>query len=108
MTIVVNARNGAREFECQPGEKILHAGLRSGLELPYECATGTCGSCKARLVRGRPVSEWPEAPGGRYLKSEAELLMCQCVAHGDCALELAVPLKEREAGAPSPRALAGT
>jgi len=34
MTIAVNARNGAREFECQPGEKILHAGLRSGLELP--------------------------------------------------------------------------
>src|SRR5229473_693563 len=108
MTIVVNARNGAREFECHPGEKILHAGLRSGLELPYECATGTCGSCKARLVSGRPVSEWPDAPGGRYLKSEAELLMCQCVAHGDCALEIAVPLKEREEGAPAPRALAGT
>ena len=108
MTIVVNARNGAREFECQPGEKILHAGLRSGLELPYECATGTCGSCKARLVSGRSVSEWPDAPGGRYLKSEAELLMCQCVAHGDCALEIAVPLKEREEGAPAPRALAGT
>jgi toluene monooxygenase electron transfer component len=108
MTIVVNARNGAREFECHPGEKILHAGLRSGLELPYECATGTCGSCKARLVSGRSVSEWPDAPGGRYLKSEAELLMCQCVAHGDCALEIAVPLKEREEGAPAPRALAGT
>jgi toluene monooxygenase electron transfer component len=69
MTIVVNARNGTREFECHPGEKILHAGLRSGLELPYECATGTCGSCKARLVSGRPVSEWPDAPGGRYLKA---------------------------------------
>ena len=108
MTIAVNARNGAREFECQPGEKILHAGLRSGLELPYECATGTCGSCKARLVSGRTVSEWPDAPGGRYLKSEAELLMCQCVAHGDCALEIAAPLREREAGAPAPRALAGT
>src|SRR5207249_3987144 len=61
-----------------------------------------------RLVSGRTVSEWPDAPGGRYLKSEAELLMCQCVAHGDCALEIAAPLREREAGAPAPRALAGT
>jgi toluene monooxygenase electron transfer component len=108
MTIVVNARNGAREFECDPGEKILHAGLRSGLELPYECATGTCGTCKARLVSGRAESEWPDAPGRRYLKSEGELLMCQCVAQGDCALEIGVLLKERETGTPAPRALGGT
>jgi toluene monooxygenase electron transfer component len=108
MTIVVNARNGAREFECGPGEKILHAGLRSGLELPYECATGTCGTCKARLVSGRAESEWPDAPGRRYLKSEAELLMCQCVAHEDCTLEIGVPLKARETGTPAPRALGGT
>ena len=106
MKIVVTTRSGAREFECEPGEKILHAGLRSGIELPYECGTGTCGTCKARLVSGRVESAWPEAPGGRYLKSEAELLMCQCVAREGCALEVGV-LKAREAGAPLPGALGG-
>ena len=106
MKIVVTARSGTCEFECEPGEKILHAGLRSGFELPYECGTGTCGTCKATLVSGRVESEWPEAPGGRYLKSPAELLMCQCVAREDCALEVGV-LKTREAGAPLPGALGG-
>ena len=106
MRITVKARNGAGEFECEPGEKILHAGLRSGFELPYECGTGTCGTCKAMLVSGRVESEWPEAPGGRYLKSPAELLMCQCLARDDCALEVGV-LKTREAGAPLPGALGG-
>ena len=106
MRITVKARNGAGEFECEPGEKILHAGLRSGFELPYECGTGTCGTCKATLVSGRVESEWPEAPGGRYLKNEAELLMCQCLAREDCALEVGV-LKTREAGAPLPGALGG-
>ncbi|MGH7367508.1 MAG: 2Fe-2S iron-sulfur cluster-binding protein [Candidatus Rokuibacteriota bacterium] len=106
MRIVVTARSGARDFECEPGEKILHAGLRSGLELPYECGTGTCGTCKARLVSGRVESQWPDAPGGRYLKSEAELLMCQCVARDDCALEVGV-LKAREASVPLPCALGG-
>jgi toluene monooxygenase electron transfer component len=104
--ITVKARSGAGEFECEPGEKILHAGLRSGFELPYECGTGTCGTCKATLVSGRVESEWPEAPGGRYLKSPAELLMCQCLARDDCALEVGV-LKTREAGAPLPGALGG-
>jgi len=105
--VVVNARNGARDFECEPGEKILHAGLRSGVELPYECATGTCGTCKARLLSGRAESGWSDAPGRRYLKSEAELLMCQSVAHVDCALEVGGALKPREPGVTAPRALAG-
>ena len=106
MKIVVTARSGTCEFECEPGEKILHAGLRSGFGLPYECGTGTCGTCKATLVSGRAESAWPEAPGGRYLKSPAELLMCQCVALDDCALEVGV-LKAREASAPLPGALGG-
>ncbi len=107
MKIVVNAKNGSRDFECAPGEKILHAGLRSGVELAYECATGTCGTCKATLVSGRVESEWSEAPGTRYCKSEAEFLTCQSLAHDDCTLAVGATLKSREPGAFAPRTLAG-
>lgn len=107
MKVVVTARNGARDFECAPGEKILHAGLKHGVELPYECATGTCGTCKARLVRGHSESAWPEAPGTKYFKTEGEILTCQSVARDDCAIEVGVALKTYEPGAPPPRALAG-
>jgi toluene monooxygenase electron transfer component len=107
MRVVVNAKNGTRDFECEAGEKILHAGLRSGVELPYECATGTCGTCKARLVSGRTESEWPDAPGRRYLKTEAELLTCQSLAHDDCALEVGGTLKSPEPNISAPRVLGG-
>jgi toluene monooxygenase electron transfer component len=103
--VVVNARNGTRDFECAPGEKILLAGLASGVELPYECGTGTCGTCKARRASGRTTTEWSQAPGQRYLKTEAELLMCQSLAREDCVLEVGAPFKE--ASAPAPRALGG-
>ena len=106
MKIVVTARNGTGQFECESGEKILHAALRGGVELPYECATGTCGTCKARLASGRVESEWPEAPGRKYFKTEADLLTCQSVAHEDCALEVG-PLKSREPNTSAPRALTG-
>jgi toluene monooxygenase electron transfer component len=106
MKIAVTARNATRDFECEPGEKILHAGLRHGIALPYECATGTCGTCKARLASGRTESEWPEAPGGQALKAD-EFLMCQSVAHADCALDVGVALKAAEPPAPAPRALGG-
>src|SRR3989440_12108656 len=89
MKIVVSARNGTRDFECDPGEKILHAGLRSGIELPYECSTGTCGTCKATLVSGRVSDAWPQAPGKKYLKAgTAELLMCQCVPEEPVMLQV--------------------
>jgi toluene monooxygenase electron transfer component len=86
--ITVAGRDGTRVFTCGPGEKLLHAGLRGGVALPYECASGTCGSCKARLVVGRVESAWPEAPGGRACKDPRELLTCQSVAQEDCALEV--------------------
>jgi toluene monooxygenase electron transfer component len=105
--IRVGARDGTREFECEAGEKILHAALRGGVALPYECATGTCGTCKATLASGRAESAWPDAPGGRFLKSAAEILTCQSRALGDCALEVGVALGTRQDGAPPPRALGG-
>ena len=107
MKISVTSRTGTHEFECAPGEKILHAGLRHGIELPYECATGTCGTCKARLVSGRTESEWPEAPGTKYLKTEAEFLMCQCRAREDCSLQVGGALRSSEEGASSPRVMGG-
>ncbi len=80
-------------FECNEGERILYAGLRSGLALPYECATGTCGTCKARVRELETIKDlWPEAPGNTYLKRDrGEFLMCQAHAAADC--EIAVPAK---------------
>ena len=80
-------------FDCREGERILHAGLRSGLALPYECASGTCGTCKARVREPATINDlWPEAPGNTYLKkASGEFLMCQTQALADC--EIAVPAK---------------
>lgn len=90
MKIQVSAKNQAHAFECEPGEKILLAGLRHSVALPYECGTGTCGTCKARLVEGSVDNRWPEAPGQTKLRRErGELLMCQSVPLGDCSLEVA-------------------
>ncbi len=98
--ILVSARNQAHAFDCGPEEKILHAGLSSGIALPYECATGTCGTCKARLVQGDVENSWPEAPGQSHLRRDAaEFLMCQCAPRADCTLEVASVVKPMAPGA---------
>lgn len=106
MKISVSGRGGSAQFDCAPGEKILHAALRAAVELPYECATGTCGTCKAKLVSGRTESRWSAAPGTKYLKADTDILTCQSVAHEDCALEV-FAIKPCEATS-APRATGGT
>lgn len=89
MSTQIKCRNGAYRFEVEHGERILYAGLRSGLNLPYECATGTCGNCKARLVEGAVEELWSEAPGKNNLKvDQGDFLMCQCTAKGPVVAEV--------------------
>ena len=93
MKISGRSKTGKFTFECRSDERILYAGLRNGLALPYECATGTCGTCKARVREPATIKDlWPEAPGNAYLQRErGEFLMCQAHALSDC--EIAVPTK---------------
>lgn len=96
MKLNVRTREGSRSVQCDAGERILYAALRAGLDLPYECATGTCGTCKARARPGCVEELWSEAPGRAYLKPErGEFLMCQARPLNDC--EILVP--GRPAGA---------
>jgi len=92
MKVSGRSRTDKFTFECRPGERILYAGLRNGLALPYECATGTCGTCKARVRESATIEDlWPEAPGSAYLNREhGEFLMCQARALTDC--EIAIPV----------------
>lgn len=108
MKIQVNAKNRAYQFTADGGQRILYAGLGSGISLPYECGSGTCGTCKARLVAGRIDDTWPEAPGRKYLKQPGEFLMCQSVACGDCSLEVANFVYNMDPGACVPAVCRGT
>ncbi|MBM3731993.1 MAG: 2Fe-2S iron-sulfur cluster binding domain-containing protein [Acidimicrobiia bacterium] len=87
MKIVVQTKSGARAFDCAGDEKLLYAALRQGVALPYECATGTCGTCKARTVSGTVAPGWAAAPARSYLKADrGEFLLCQESAAGDCTV----------------------
>ena len=108
MRIQVNARNRGFEFDALPGESVLYAGLRAGIDLPYECATGTCGTCKAKLLSGKVSDRWPGAPGKKYVKQAGEFLMCQCAAQEPLTLEVSKFVYPVEPGACVPTPCSGT
>jgi len=89
MTITLQTKSGEFNIEGAPDEPVLHAGLRAGISLPFECATGTCGTCRARVMTGEVDRGWEDAPGASKLKKEkGDVLMCQAVARGDCLLRI--------------------
>lgn len=45
-----------RAVDVAPGETLLNALERRGVVLPAHCRSGTCGTCRSRLVRGAVVS----------------------------------------------------
>jgi toluene monooxygenase electron transfer component len=89
MKITIQANSGEFSFQCEATERLLYAGLSQGLRLPYECATGTCGTCRGRVVQGSTLVEWDEAPGfARLKRAKGDVLMCQARPTTDCVLRV--------------------
>ena len=50
---VVLAKSG-REFTVPPGKTILDTLLDAGLDIPYSCMEGVCGTCETKVLEGVP------------------------------------------------------
>lgn len=104
MKIAIQSKSGEQAFNCDDRETILYAGLRQGINLPYECATGTCGTCRARVISGEYGTVWKEAPGAARLKPEkGDILMCQTRPLSDCALRVPAEIAASKQPIPAPR-----
>ena len=52
-TITIVLDGVAREVPYRPGERVLEAARRAGLDPPFSCEEGYCSCCMAKLARGR-------------------------------------------------------
>ena len=75
---------------CGYNETILHAILRAGMGVAYECSSGFCGSCRFDLVDGKVATIWPDAPGlnERDRQRGNRHLACQSRPKSDCVVRL--------------------
>lgn len=52
-----------RSFFAEPGELLLDAALLNGVDLPYDCRSGHCGTCCVRVVSGHVQGGEGAEPG---------------------------------------------
>lgn len=77
------------KFTCSQDESILRSGLRAGFGLPYECSTGSCGTCKFNLLSGAVEDSWPNAPGLTDRdRQKGRRLACQSIPTTDCTIKI--------------------
>ena len=65
-----------------PGETLLESARRAGLQPPFSCEAGNCGTCMARLVEGHATMRVNEALDDDEV-AEGYILTCQGVPDTD-------------------------
>ncbi|BEI43249.1 MULTISPECIES: CDP-6-deoxy-delta-3,4-glucoseen reductase [unclassified Polynucleobacter] len=52
MQYQVELKKSGRTFTVEADETVLEAAIRQGVQLPYGCKNGACGSCKGKVLQG--------------------------------------------------------
>lgn len=84
----VRVQPSGRTFQVAADESVLSAGIRQGVELPYGCKDGACGSCKCKLLSGK-VGHTPHHDKALSPQEAASglVLTCCAVPQSDLILE---------------------
>ena len=51
-TVTLDTPEGQKKIDCDENTYILDAADDAGLDLPYSCRSGSCGTCAAKLTDG--------------------------------------------------------
>lgn len=106
--VTVQTREGVFEFPCRRDQALLHGGLKNGMALPYECATGVCGTCRGRLISGDVSVGWQESPAlAKLRRDKGDILLCQATPKSDCLVRIPAKVLQMD-GIAAPSALEGT
>ncbi len=81
---------GGTTFPVQPGATILESGLSAGIALPFGCANGSCGDCRATVASGNVTKiRFHDYTLSQADKNAGVCLMCSNTATADVTLQVA-------------------
>ncbi len=87
-SFAISVQPSGIQFEAQPQESLLAAGIRQGIGLPYGCKDGACGSCKCKLVSGQvQQSNFQRKALSEEEEAQGFVLTCSARAQSDITLE---------------------
>jgi CDP-4-dehydro-6-deoxyglucose reductase len=89
--MLIRLENSGREFQAAELEFVLDAAERAGLNLPYSCRDGICGTCKARLSSGNVDHGYYAASAlSEQEREQGYFLMCCSIAQTELLVDAPV------------------
>jgi NAD(P)H-flavin reductase/ferredoxin len=85
MTFQISVDNTAFRFPCEANESVLDAVQRAGLEIPFSCRKGVCGTCKGRIVSGEARAFAGDALGADE-RAAGQVLFCNARPRSDLVI----------------------
>jgi len=88
MSYLITVLPSGREFEAHGNEPLLEAALRAGLNLTYQCNSGSCGECKIKVLGGDYERiKHADFPLSEIEKAQNFALMCSISAASNMRIE---------------------
>jgi NAD(P)H-flavin reductase/ferredoxin len=86
--LTLQSADGDRALQLAPGETVLDALLRSGVDVPNSCRAGACQSCLMQATDGAPS---PDSQKGLKdaMRARGFFLACSCVPKADLSVRFA-------------------
>jgi CDP-4-dehydro-6-deoxyglucose reductase len=80
----VTLAGAGRSFLVEAGESVLAAALRENINLAHDCKSGTCATCRSKLIEGS--YSYRDEPMGISPEETAEGYILACQAHPESDL----------------------
>ncbi len=81
--------DGTQAYPVRTGETLLEAGLRAGLDLPYECRNGACGVCLCTVQHGSvDHGAYQRNALTETLRAQGQTLLCCATPRSNVTIEI--------------------
>ena len=88
MSFQIVVQPSGRSFTVDGDETLLAAGIRQGLNMPYGCKDGACGSCKCKKISGDvQLGTYQTKALSDEERAQGWVLTCRATALSDVVLE---------------------
>jgi CDP-4-dehydro-6-deoxyglucose reductase len=84
----VTLKTSGKQFTVNLDETLLEAALRQGINLPYGCKNGACGSCKGKVIEGQIThGQHSESALSKADETVGSILFCCAHPQSDLLIE---------------------
>jgi naphthalene 1,2-dioxygenase ferredoxin reductase component len=78
MAFRVSIANTGAVIDCAADQRILHAAVAAGIDFPYACASGNCGTCLSELRAGTvSLLSYSDTALSVAQRAEGKVLACR-------------------------------